>query len=196
MPENTTPDNAPIDPDLGSADRDTDGPSEPGALGDRGSLTVEDTPCAIVPEWVITTPIPDAAFRVYALLLRYGGTSGCRMPSRALLARRLGKSVDTIDRALRELANSDIVRIEHRHDGHHYTSNRYHLRTTDPSKPAAERSSTVARPPTASGGGSRTDAATLYSGAPVSTQLSHTCAGTPRRKNGLSCWFRGWIHAA
>jgi len=171
MPENPTPDNAPTDPEAGSADPDTDGPAALGALGDRGSLTVEDTPFAIVPEWVITTPITDAAFRVYALLLRYGGTSGCRMPSRALLARRLGKSVDTIDRALRELAGADIVRIEHRRDGHHYTSNRYHLRTTDPSKPAT----------TPDTRGSRTDAATPSPGTPGSTRPSRTSAGTPSR---------------
>ena len=169
MPENTTPDNAPNDPDGGSADPGPDGPA---ALGEQGSLTVEDTPFAIVPEWVITTPITDAAFRVYALLLRYGGTSGCRMPSRALLARRLGKSVDTIDRALRELAAADIVRIEHRHNGHRYTSNRYHLRTADPSKPAI----------TPSPGGSRTDAATPTPGGRVNTQTSRTPVGTPSRK--------------
>lgn len=181
MPENTTPDNAPTDPDLESTNPDTDGPSQPSDLDDSGSLTVEDTPFAIVPEWVITTPITDAAFRVYALLLRYGGTSGCRMPSRALLARRLHKSVDTIDRALRELSGADIVRIEHRHDGHHYTSNRYHLRTTDPSKPAADRSSVVATPQTATGGGSRTDAATPSPGTPAGTQTNRTNAGTPSR---------------
>ena len=84
------------------------------------------------------------------------------MPSRALLARRLHKSVDTIDRALRELVGADIVRIEHRHNGHHYTSNRYHLRTTDPNKPITEQGSTAAAPPTAAGGGSRTNAATPH----------------------------------
>jgi hypothetical protein len=48
------------------------------------------------------------------MLLRFGGTSGCRMPSRALLGRRLHRSVDSIDRALRELVSVGIVRIEHR----------------------------------------------------------------------------------
>jgi hypothetical protein len=32
-------------------------------LGDDGSLVVEDTPFAIVPEWVITADLSDAAFR-------------------------------------------------------------------------------------------------------------------------------------
>ena len=168
MPETTTPDNAPTDPDVDSAHPDTVGPGQPGDLGDQGSLTVEDTPFAIVPEWVITTPITDAAFRVYALLLRYGGTSGCRMPSRALLARLLRKSVDTIDR---ELSAANVVRIEHRHNGHHYTSNRYHLRTTDPRKPATKPNP----------GGSRTDAATPTPGQPVITQPIRTRSGAPGR---------------
>ena len=120
MPDNTsTP-----DPDLEAAG-DAD-------LGDEGSLLVEDQAFAIVGEWIITAEISDAAFRVYSMLLRFGGTSGCRMPSRALLGRRLHRSVDSIDRALRELPSAGIVRIEHRHDGRQYRSNRYHLRTSKP----------------------------------------------------------------
>ncbi len=172
MPENATPDNAHDDHKTVAVKPDPRGPDQLDDLGDRGSLTVEDTPFAIVPEWVITAPITDAAFRVYTLLLRYGGTSGCRMPSRALLARRLNKSVDTIDRALRELSTASIVRIEHRHNGHHYKSNRYHLRTTDPTKPATT--------PVTRGG--RTDAATAPS-TTASTQTSRTDAGTPGRRN-------------
>jgi hypothetical protein len=78
-----------------------------------GSLRVEDQPFALVPEWVIDTDISDAAFRVYSLLLRYGNTSGQRMPSRKLLAVRLHRSVDAVDRAVRELADTGLVRIEH-----------------------------------------------------------------------------------
>jgi hypothetical protein len=116
-------------------------------LGDEGSLLVEDQTFAIVGEWVITAEISDAAFRVYSMLLRFGGTSGCRMPSRALLGRRLHRSVDSIDRALRELVSAGIVRIEHRHDGRQFRSNRYHVRTSGPAG-------------TAPGGGSRRSAAT------------------------------------
>ena len=72
------------------------------------------------------------------MLLRFGGTSGCRMPSRALLGRRLHRSVDSIDRALRELVSAGIVRIEHRHDGRQYRSNRYHVRTSSPARTAPE----------------------------------------------------------
>ena len=58
-------------------------------LGDPGSLFVEEQRFAVVQEWVIDAAISDGAFRLYSLLLRYGNSSGCRMPSRALLARRL-----------------------------------------------------------------------------------------------------------
>ena len=97
-----------------------------------GSLRVEDQPFALVPEWVIDTDVSDAAFRVYSLLLRYGNTSGQRMPSRKLLAVRLHRSVDAVDRAVRELADTGLVRIEHRRAGRRNLTNRYHLTTTDP----------------------------------------------------------------
>ena len=97
-----------------------------------GSLRVEEPPFALVPEWVIDLDVSDAAFRVYSLLLRYGNTSGQRMPSRKLLAVRLHRSVDAIDRAVREVADTGLVRIEHRRAGRQNLTNRYHLTTTDP----------------------------------------------------------------
>jgi hypothetical protein len=160
-------------------------------LGYDGSLVVEDTPFAIVPEWVITADLSDAAFRVYSLLLRFGGTSGCRMPSRALLARRLHRSVDSIDRALRELVSADVVRVEHRHDGRQYRSNRYHLRTSPPGDDAtthevrgSRASAATAEPPA---GGSRTFAAASEPAAadgrsPAGTPGRGT-AGTPGRRS-------------
>ena len=36
---------------------------------------------AIVPEWLLDAEIGDAAVRPYAVLLRYGQSSGARMPS-------------------------------------------------------------------------------------------------------------------
>ena len=67
--------------------------------GEAGTLVVEGPRFAIVPEWMIDSPIPDAGFRLYSLLLRYGNSSGTRMPSRATLAHRLRRSVDAVDRA-------------------------------------------------------------------------------------------------
>ena len=110
-------------------------------LGAEGSLVVEDHHFAIVAEWVITAEVSDAAFRVYSMLLRFGNTSGRRMPSRALLATRLHRSVDSIDRALRELSSTGIVRVEHRRTGRVNLSNQYHLRTSPPGKNGGSRNS-------------------------------------------------------
>jgi len=77
-----------------------------------GTLFVEEPRFAIVPEWVIDAAVSDGAFRLYSLLLRYGNSSGCRMPSRPTLARRLRRSVDAVDRAMRQLTEAGIVRVE------------------------------------------------------------------------------------
>jgi DNA-binding transcriptional MocR family regulator len=130
-----------------------------------GTLVVEEARFAIVPEWVIDTAISDGAFRLYSLLLRYGNGSGSRMPSRQTLARRLRRSVDAIDRAMRQLTEAGIVRVEHRRNGEQFLSNRYHVRTTAPAELAA------------ADGGSRTSAATP---APRTTG-SRRNAATPGR---------------
>jgi hypothetical protein len=101
--------------------------------GDQGSLVLEQR-FAIVPEWVIDAGISDCAYRLYSVLLRYGQTSGCRMPARATLAARLHKTcTDTVDRALKELVGVGAVVVEHRRraTGEHLT-NRYHLMSTPP----------------------------------------------------------------
>jgi hypothetical protein len=100
--------------------------------GAAGSLVVEQR-FAIVPEWVIDAEISDSAFRLYSVLLRYGQSSGARMPSRATLARRLKKrSVDSVDRAMRELVAVGAVVVERRRRGRQNLTNRYHVLTTAP----------------------------------------------------------------
>ncbi len=106
--------------------------AEADGFADEGSLLVEEQRFAIVPEWVIDARIPDGAFRLYALLLRYGNGSGHRMPARATLARRMNRSVDAVDRAMRQLVDAGLVRVEHRKTGKQYLSNRYHVRTSSP----------------------------------------------------------------
>ena len=101
-------------------------------------LVVEDR-FAIVPEWLLDADIGDAAVRLYAVLLRYGQSSGARMPSRATLARRMHKkSTDSVDRALKELVAIGAVVIEHRYDGGQRLTNAYHLRTSRPAQSAPE----------------------------------------------------------
>jgi hypothetical protein len=94
-----------------------------------GDLVVEER-FAIVPEWLIDAEISDGAFRLYSVLLRFGQSSGARMPSRSTLARRLRRSVDSIDRAMKELAAAGAVVVERRQRGGAQLTNRYHLRTT------------------------------------------------------------------
>src|SRR4051812_3297053 len=96
------------------------------------SVPAASTVLEVVPEWVLDLPISDSAFRLYAVLARYGNSSGIRMPGRALLAKRTRKSVDSVDRALRELTEADVLEIERRVDSGRHLTNRYHLRTVDP----------------------------------------------------------------
>ena len=105
-----------------------------------GTLFIEEPRFAIVPEWVIDAAVSDGAFRLYSLLLRYGNGSGCRMPSRQTLAQRLRRSVDAVDRAMRQLTEAGIVRVEHRRSGEQFLSNRYHVRTTAPAHATADGS--------------------------------------------------------
>ena len=110
-------------------------------------LVVEDR-FAIVPEWLLDADIGDAAVRLYAVLLRYGQSSGARMPSRATLARRMHKkSTDSVDRALKALVAIGAVTVEHRYDGGQRLTNSYHLRTSRPAQHALV--------PPAEGGGRR-----------------------------------------
>jgi hypothetical protein len=98
-------------------------------------------------------------YRLYSVLLRYGQSSGQRMPGRATLARRLHKSKDTVDRALRELVGIGAVVIEHRRHGRQNLTNRYHLMNTPPGARRGTVADTPGRTDAATPG--RTDAATL-----------------------------------
>ena len=101
-------------------------------MSEAGELDVEDR-FAIVPEWLLGADISDAAVRLYAVLLRFGQTSGARMPARSTLTARMRKkSTDTIDRALRELVELGAVVVQNRFDGGQRLTNKYLVRTTRP----------------------------------------------------------------
>jgi hypothetical protein len=130
----------------------------------EASLDVEDR-FAIVPEWLLDAEISDAAVRLYAVLLRFGQSSGARMPSRSTLARRLRKrSTDTVDRAMRELVELGSVVVENRFDGGQRLTNRYLVRTSRP------RGGDV--------GGGRKNAATPIRAATPTSAATHTDAAT------------------
>ena len=141
-------------------------------LDDEGTLLLEQR-FSIVPEWVLDAEISDAALRLYAVLLRYGQTSGNRMPSRGLLASRLRKkSKDTVDRALKELVGIGAVIVQRRRQGPVNLTNRYIVRSTPPRlspEPATTSTEAVAR-------GGRTDAAP-----PETAQGGPIPAATPGR---------------
>jgi hypothetical protein len=125
---------------------------------DAPVLDVEDR-FAIVPEWVLDAAISDAAVRLYAVLLRFGQTSGARMPARSTLARRMRKkSTDTVDRAMRELVELGAVVVQHRFDGGQRLTNKYLVRTSRPCNNGARGGRTDAATPTAAP--TRTAAAT------------------------------------
>src|SRR3954468_21951693 len=101
-------------------------------VDDEGVLVLEQH-FAIVPEWVLDADISDAALRLYAVLLRYGQSSGHRMPGRRLLASRLHKrSRDSVDRALKELVRIGAIVVQHRRQGPVNLTNRYVVRSTPP----------------------------------------------------------------
>jgi hypothetical protein len=65
-----------------------------------------DVTFAILPTWLLDSSVSASAIRAYALLASYADNVTKRArPSRATLARRMGCSRDTIDRALRELVD-------------------------------------------------------------------------------------------
>jgi len=144
------------DPITISPDSPSPPPQDAGS-GDAAELVAEDR-FSIVPEWVLDADIGDCALRLYAVLLRYGNTTGARMPARSTLAARLRKkSTDTDDRALAELVALGAVQVEPRWAGKQRLTNRYRIRT---SRPGDHRPGPVTAIATAPGdGGGRTNRA-------------------------------------
>lgn len=94
----------------------------------------ESGPFSIIPEWVLDAEISDRAIRLYAVLCRYANdqTGEC-FPARSTLAKRLGCSANTIDRARAELEEIGALTREQRTDGRGgQTSNLYTLRWSRP----------------------------------------------------------------
>ncbi|MGH8969604.1 MAG: hypothetical protein ACRDV1_06605, partial [Actinomycetes bacterium] len=151
-----------------------------------GSLTVEGH-FALVPEWVLDAEISDGAVRLYAVLLRYGQSSGARMPGRSTLARRLRKrSTDTVDRAMKELVGIGAINVEHRYDGAQRLTNRYHVRTASPGRTdAATPADRPAGGRTAAATPGRTDRATpgRSDAARVAARMRHDPEHLTQRKN-------------
>ena len=144
-------------------------------------LVLEDR-FSMVPEWVLDADIGDCALRLYAVLLRYGNTTGARMPARTTLAARLHKkSVDTVDRALAELVQLGAVQVQHRWVGRQRLTNQYRIRTSRPHGPTDP--GRLAPDPAFEGGG-RTDAAQPRVSYPDTTTPSTPASSAPRHETG------------
>ena len=104
-------------------------------LGDGLELQVR---FAMVPEWILDAEVSDRAVRLYAVLARYADGSGRAWPGRALLAKRVRCSKDSIDRAMAELVAVGAITKRGRvsADGDQ-TSNLYVVRHT-PHRPDLE----------------------------------------------------------
>jgi DNA-binding Lrp family transcriptional regulator len=78
-------------------------------------------PFAIVPEWLLDAGVSGNAVKLYAILARYADTVGKATPKRRTLATRMGVSVDTVDRVLRELEMSGAIKREARFESDEYS---------------------------------------------------------------------------
>jgi hypothetical protein len=95
-------------------------------------------PYSIVPQWITRADISDRAVRLFALLARHADRDHKAFPSRSTLATALRTSVDSVDRACRELVSLGAVRVEGRRDqAGDRISNNYHLTFAAPQQVAA-----------------------------------------------------------
>lgn len=86
---------------------------------------------ARIPEWVLLHDKLDAVdIRVFGVLDRFDGAD-C-IPALGTIAEKIGKSEDTVRRALVRLANVGAIVIEERFADGRQTSNRYHLAGDSP----------------------------------------------------------------
>ena len=69
----------------------------------------------IVPEWILDADVSALAVRTWAILRSYADNiTGEAWPSRSTIARRCGVSVDSIDRAVKELVKAGSLSVVRR----------------------------------------------------------------------------------
>ena len=112
-------------------------------------------PFAMTPAWLIESAISDRAVRLWAILWTYADRRSYEAwPGRRTLARQLGCSVDSIDRATRELMTVGALRVERRRRTNgSQTSNLYTLVEARPGRTVAAPPSAPVRPPQPQGCG-------------------------------------------
>lgn len=103
-------------------------------------VTSDIGPFAILPMWVLEAGVSGNAVRAYAILASYANReTGEAFPSRKTMAKRLGVSVDTIDRGIKELEEAQAVTVAYRYEdpsdeaaGRRQTTNGYIVRFARP----------------------------------------------------------------
>lgn len=110
----------------------------------KSSSAESDNYFAILPEWILYSKKSPVAICVYAVLNRYANQQGTCFPSRKTIAEKIGVSIRSVDKAIKELQELGAVHVKHRTVGEgeilQYQSNIYHL-TTKP--PSAENDTTL-----------------------------------------------------
>lgn len=98
------------------------------------------TPYAQIPQWVLKSDgaLSGNAVQVYGLIMSYADNeTRSAFPSRQRLAQDMGRSLNTVKRALKELEDYGalvVVRRRNKRTGNFY-ANRYTLRFRDPKSP-------------------------------------------------------------
>lgn len=97
-------------------------------------MIVTDTPCALLPEWVVDARkagLSHGAVRLYAVLMLHARGGGAAWPGKLALAPRLGTSVAEVEELLAELELVRALRVEG--GGRLRRSRRYRLVVATPS---------------------------------------------------------------
>jgi len=79
----------------------------------------------MVPEQLLEADLPATAVRLYGLLLRCPVVDGAHVQSRARLAERLHRSLDTVDRAVGALVDAGWIQVAHRFSDGQQIANAY-----------------------------------------------------------------------
>lgn len=128
---------------------------------ESSSPAVTDTgPFTIIPEWVLDADVTPAAVRLYGVLGRYSDVNGVCWPSRKALASRLRVSVDSVDRAVKELTGIGSIAVEERYSKNgDRAPNRYFVYRSKPDMRLGGRVDAATCGGTDAAGGGRVDAA-------------------------------------
>lgn len=144
---------------------------------------------AAIPEWILYHPdLTGDDVRVYGVLARYGNDI---RPAQGTIAEKIGKSADTVKRALHRLVDVGAVFVEARFEDGAPLPNRYHLAGDEPVY-APSGSTDAPTPP-------RTDAPTLGAGMHYEREQDNESKNnenktppTPRKRGEVDEAFEAW----